>query len=77
VTEPVLNLSATPLAPVNRWTPSRKDELLVAIRRADVTIEQVCEAHDFSLDEVQGWLRRHRQHGRNGLSVTKLQRLRA
>lgn len=71
------NLSRTPLAPVRRWTPSRKDELLVAIRRADVTIEQVCEVHDLSLEEVQGWLKRHRQHGRQGLSITRLQRLRA
>jgi transposase-like protein len=77
VTDPVINLSATPLAPVRRWTPGRKDELLVAIRRRDVTIEQVCAVHDLSLDEVQGWMRRQRRHGRKGLSVTRLQELRA
>lgn len=71
------NLSRTPLAPVARWTPARKDELLVAIRHGDVTIEQVCAAHDLSHDEVQGWLRRQRVHGQKGLSVTRLQKLRA
>jgi len=71
------DLSRTPLAPVRRWTPGRKDELLVAIRRRDVTLAQACATHDLSLVEVRGWMRRQRQHGRKGLSVTRLQELRA
>lgn len=71
------NLTRTPLAPVQRWTPARKDELLVAIRRCDVSIAQVCDTHGLSVEEVQGWLRRSRVHGRRGLAVTRLQLLRA
>jgi hypothetical protein len=66
-------VAAELLAPVARWTPGRKAAVILGLRRHEVTIDQVTQAHDLSLDELVTWNDRHRKHGQHGLAITKLQ----
>lgn len=61
------------LEPVSRWTPARKDELVLAVRRGELTEDQVIAAHRLERDEWQSWMARQDRHGRAGLSIKHLQ----
>lgn len=65
------------LDPVTRWTPARKDELVLGVRRGELTESQVVNAHGLSWEEWRSWNDRHDRHGRRGLSVLRTQELRA
>lgn len=64
------------LRPVKRWTPSRKDELLLAVQRGELTASQVTRAHSISWEEWDAWRALADQHGRGGLKVTANRRSR-
>ncbi|MEH0194532.1 DUF1153 domain-containing protein [Caulobacter sp. CCNWLY153] len=67
--------SAQLLAPVRRWTGARKEAVVLAVRRRQLTLGQVMQAHGLSLDEYQAWQRDFLRHGRIGLAVTHMQAL--
>jgi transposase-like protein len=53
--------------PVERWTASRKEIVVMAIRRGEVPMAAVLEAHRLSPEELAGWVSAMRRHGRKGL----------
>lgn len=59
------------LKPVKRWTNPRRLEVLWALRRGLVTIEQVCAAHRMSVEELASWSDRERRFGADGLKMKK------
>lgn len=65
------------LEPVGRWTPRKKAEVLWALSRRLVTVEQLCAAHGLSADELQEWMRNQRLIGQEGLKVTRVKKCRA
>lgn len=64
------------LRPVLRWTPGRKDELLLAVQRGELTAAQITRAHGISWEEWEAWRAQADQHGRGGLKVTANRRSR-
>ena len=70
-----LGMADPRLQPVGRWTPGRKDELVLAVRRGELTAGQVVEAHAITWDEWRTWNERHDRYGRRGLAVTRVQEL--
>ncbi|KQV66598.1 DUF1153 domain-containing protein [Caulobacter sp. Root343] len=65
------------LLPVARWTPARKDELLLAERRGELSADQITRAHKISPEEWESWRAHADRYGRKGLKVTALQAFRA
>lgn len=61
------------MAPVQRWTPKRKEDLLEAIHGGEITAQEACEAHGISREEMTSWRRRFVLFGRDGLCERKLQ----
>jgi transposase-like protein len=56
-----------------RWTPQRKEAVVLAIRRREVGVAQACAALGLDQTEVETWLKDFEQHGRPGLAVMRLQ----
>ncbi len=65
------------VAPVQRWTPARKAEVVKAIQRGRMTFNEALERHDLTPEELTGWIAREAAHGHRGLSVTRLQQVRS
>jgi hypothetical protein len=62
------------LAPSGRCTLAIKETVALAIRRREVTVDQVIAAHpNTSAEELEGWVERYAAHGRAGLSICHLQ----
>jgi transposase-like protein len=64
------------IGPGSRWTASRKELVVMAVRRGQITAAEACERFDLSADEFAAWDRRFRRHGRRGLAVRMLQEAR-
>jgi transposase-like protein len=64
------------LLPVVRWTPAHKAEVLWALARKLITIEQACAVHGLTPEEIESWQRLARKNGALGLRTTKLQEYR-
>lgn len=63
--------------PCTRWSPRRKEDVLLALRRGTHTLEQVLACYpSLSAEEVASWQDLYHRHGYTGLCVTKLQRTR-
>lgn len=62
-----------PPAGDQRWTPRRKADVCCAIFAGALTMEEAAERWDMTLPEIASWLAHFRDHGKNGLSTTKLQ----
>lgn len=56
-----------------RWTPQRKEAVVLAIRRREVGVAQACAALGLDQSEVETWIRQFQRHGRPGLAVMRLQ----
>lgn len=59
------------------WTASRKAEVVVAIRKGELTREAAMAAHGISAEELDTWIERHAAHGEAGLMALRVQELRA
>jgi transposase-like protein len=66
-------MSNPPNARPLRWVASRKLQLLGAIDRQQLTIEEACRQYDTTPEELAGWRTRYQSHGPAGLHVTRLQ----
>ena len=60
-----------------RWTAGRKEALLDALRAGRLAREVAIAEHALSEEELDSWERRRKAHGRPGLALRQLQRLRA
>ncbi len=61
------------LPPGFRWSSGRKEALVRAIQKAELTVAEACAEFDLGAEEVASWIQRFRAHGRPGLEIYKLQ----
>jgi hypothetical protein len=64
------------LKPFRRWTPARKMAVLGALSRQLITVEQCCQAHRLTPEELLAWERNLMRFGEPGLKATQTQRYR-
>ena len=68
-----LSLSDLPPPNTNRWVIRRKAQLVAAVRGGLISLEEVCERYQLSVEEFQTWQESLDQHGVRGLRTTRLQ----
>ena len=68
-----LTVESLPPPGTTRWVIRRKAEVLAAVQGGLLSIEDVCERYDLSLDEFMLWRRAVERSGMYGLRVTRLQ----
>ena len=68
-----LRLEDLPPSDTKRWVIRRKAELVAAVRGGLISLEEVCERYNLSVEEYQSWEKTLSQHGVRGLRTTKLQ----
>jgi len=54
---------------VQRWTASRKAELVVAILKKEKTLSDVCRENDLKQSEVNPWVEQFLQGGQRNLKI--------
>jgi hypothetical protein len=67
--------STTDLPPpdTKRWVTRRKAVLVNAVRTGVISLEEVCQRYELSVEEFLAWERAIDTHGVPGLRVTRLQ----
>lgn len=66
--------SAAPAPPPNgRWTPARKEAVVVEVRLGRLAFDAAVQRYGLSTDELQSWLLRFEKRGRRGLAVGRIQ----
>lgn len=60
-----------------RWTLGRKEKIIGAVARGEVTFDAAVAEHGFSVDELLVWVDRYKCHGRIGLKQAYIQKLRS
>lgn len=68
-----LTLATLPPPNTERWVARRKAELVAAVRGGLLSLEEVCERYNLSMEEFLSWQRQVDKHGLRGLRVTRLQ----
>ena len=71
-----LTLESLPPPSTTRWVPRRKAEVVAAVHGGLLTIDEVCERYDLTLEEFASWQRGVERSGLQGLRVTRLQHYR-
>jgi Protein of unknown function (DUF1153) len=73
---PTIRQPAIPPQPI-RWMPKRKAEILAAVRRGTISLNQACEIYELSIEEFLTWQRGDALYGLAGLRATNAPRRRA
>jgi hypothetical protein len=68
-----LTIETLPATDTRHWVIRRKAEVLAAVHGGLLSIEEVCERYDLSLDEFMLWRRAVERSGMYGLRVTRVQ----
>ncbi|WP_164119100.1 DUF1153 domain-containing protein [Sphingorhabdus sp. Alg239-R122] len=71
-----LTLDSLPPAGTKRWVVRRKAEVVAAVNGGLLTIDDVCERYDLTLEEFASWQRAIDRSGMPGLRVTRIQQYR-
>ena len=71
-----LTLDSLPPPSTTRWVPRRKAEVVAAVHGGLLTIDEVCERYDLTLEEFASWHRDVERSGLQGLRVNRLQHYR-
>ena len=71
-----LTLESLPPPSTTRWVPRRKAEVVAAVHGGLLTIDEVCERYDLTLEEFASWHRDVERSGLQGLRVNRLQHYR-
>ena len=71
-----LTLESLPPPSTTRGVPRRKAEVVAAVHGGLLTIDEVCERYDLTLEEFTSWQRGVERSGMNGLRITKIQHYR-
>jgi len=69
------DLPAAPPVP-KRWVPHRKAEVIAAVDRGELTLEQACARYAISIEEFVCWVQNISVFGLAGLQVNGTQRRR-
>ena len=59
-----------------RWVVRRKAEVVAAVNGGLLTVDDVCDRYDLSLEEFASWQRAVDRSGMPGLRVTRIQHYR-
>lgn len=71
-----LTLEDLPPPQTDRWVVRRKAEVVAAVSRGLLTIEQACDRYSLSVEEFTSWQRAIDRRGMPGLRVTRLKEFR-
>ena len=71
-----LTLENLPAPGTKRWVVRRKAEVVAAVNGGLLTIDEVCERYDLTLEEFASWQRAVDRSGMQGLRVTRIQHYR-
>ena len=71
-----LTIDSLPPAGTTRWVIRRKAEVVAAVNSGLVSIDDVCERYDLTLEEFASWQRAVDRSGMPGLRVTRVQHYR-
>lgn len=71
-----LTVDDLPPPTTKRWVVRRKAEVVAAVNGGLLTIEDVCERYDLTLEEFASWQRAVDRSGMAGLRVTRIQQYR-
>lgn len=72
-----LTLDSLPPANTTRWVVRRKAEVVAAVNGGLLTVDEVCERYNLSLEEFASWQRAVDRIGMPGLRVTRIQHYRS
>jgi hypothetical protein len=68
-----LTLDSLPPAGTTRWVVRRKAEVVAAVNGGLLSVDEVCERYDLTVEEFAGWQRAVERSGMPGLRVTRIQ----
>lgn len=71
-----LTLDSLPPPSTTRWVVRRKAEVVAAVNGGLLTIDEVCERYNLTLEEFASWQRAVDRSGMQGLRVTRIQHYR-
>ena len=68
-----LTLASLPPASTTRWVVRRKAEVVAAVSGGLLSVDDVCNRYNLTLEEFAGWQRAVDRSGMPGLRVTRIQ----
>ena len=68
-----LTLDSLPPPATTRWVVRRKAEVVAAVSGGLLSVDDVCERYDLSVEEFASWQRAVDRSGMPGLRVTRIQ----
>ncbi|NNM77107.1 DUF1153 domain-containing protein [Sphingomonas sp. ID1715] len=68
-----LTLETLPAPGTSRWVVRRKAEVVAAVNGGLLTVDEVCERYDLTVEEFAAWQRAVDRSGMPGLRVTRIQ----
>ncbi len=71
-----LTVASLPPPGTTRWVVRRKAEVVAAVNGGLLSINDVCELYDLTLEEFASWQRAVDRSGMPGLRVTRIQHYR-
>ncbi len=71
-----LTIESLPACDTTRWVVRRKAEVVAAVNGGLLSIDEVCERYNLTLEEFAGWQRAVDRSGMKGLRVTRIKHYR-
>ncbi len=71
-----LTIDSLPPPSTRRWVVRRKAEVVAAVNGGLITVDEVLDRYDLSLEEFTSWQRAIERSGMPGLRVTRIQHYR-
>jgi len=68
-----LTVESLPPPGTTRWVVRRKAEVVAAVNGGLLTVDEVCDRYDLTLEEFASWQRAIDRSGMPGLRVTRIQ----
>ena len=72
-----LPLQTRPPPETTRWVVRRKAEVVAAVNGGLLSVDEVCERYNLTVEEFAGWQRAIDRSGMPGLRVTRIQHYRS
>lgn len=68
-----LTLESLPPSDTTRWVVRRKAEVVAAVNGGLLSVDEVCQRYNLTMEEFAGWQRAIDRSGMPGLRVTRIQ----
>ncbi len=72
-----LTLDSLPPPETTRWVVRRKAEVVAAVNGGLLSVDEVCDRYNLTVEEFAGWQRAIDRSGMPGLRVTRIQHYRS